>query len=34
MGQKAGELLLRRMAGESSPHPQVMRLKSHLHKRS
>jgi len=33
MGQRAGELLLKRMAGESSEYPQVMRLKSHLHNR-
>jgi DNA-binding LacI/PurR family transcriptional regulator len=33
MGRKAGELLLKRMAGESSEYPQVMRLKSHLHNR-
>lgn len=33
MGQKAGELLLKRMAGEDSAFPQVLRLKSHLHNR-
>lgn len=33
MGQKAGEVLLKRMAGEPLPHPQVIRLKSHLHNR-
>ena len=33
MGQKAGEILLKRMAGEDLPHPQVIRLKSYLHNR-
>lgn len=33
MGQKAGEILLKRMAGEALPHPQVIRLKSYLHNR-
>ena len=33
MGQKAGEVLLKRLAGESLPFPQVIRLKSHLHNR-
>lgn len=33
MGQKAGEVLLKRMAGEELPHPQVIRLKSYLHNR-
>ena len=33
MGQKAGEVLLKRMAGEELPYPQVIRLKSHLHNR-
>lgn len=33
MGQRAGELLLKRMAGEDSAYPQVLRLKSHLHNR-
>jgi len=33
MGQKAGEVLLKRMAGEALPHPQVIRLKSYLHNR-
>jgi len=33
MGQKAGEILLKRMAGENLPHPQVIRLKSYLHNR-
>ncbi len=33
MGQKAGEILLRRMAGETQTHPQVIRLKSYLHNR-
>lgn len=33
MGQRAGELLLKRMAGENSAYPQVLRLKSHLHNR-
>lgn len=33
MGQKAGEILLKRMAGEPLPHPQVIRLKSQLHNR-
>jgi LacI family transcriptional regulator len=33
MGQKAGEVLLKRMAGETLPHPQVIRLKSYLHNR-
>ena len=33
MGQKAGEVLLKRMSGEALPYPQVIRLKSHLHNR-
>ena len=33
MGQKAGEVLLKRLAGEPLPFPQVIRLKSHLHNR-
>ena len=33
MGQKAGEVLIKRMVGEELPHPQVIRLKSHLHNR-
>ncbi len=33
MGQKAGEVLLKRMAGETLSHPQVIRLKSYLHNR-
>jgi len=33
MGQKAGEILLKRLAGELEPHPQVIRLKSYLHNR-
>ena len=33
MGQKAGEVLLKRMAGDELPYPQVIRLKSHLHNR-
>ena len=33
MGQQAGEVLLKRMMGEELPHPQVIRLKSHLHNR-
>ena len=33
MGRKAGELLLRRMAGDMQGFPQVHRLKSHLHRR-
>lgn len=33
MGQKAGEVLLKRMSGEALPFPQVIRLKSHLHNR-
>ncbi len=33
MGQKAGEVLLKRMAGEELAYPQVIRLKSHLHNR-
>ena len=34
MGQRAGEVLLKRMSGEALPFPQVIRLKSHLHNRS
>lgn len=33
MGQKSGEILLKRMAGEELAHPQVIRLKSYLHNR-
>ena len=33
MGQIAGEILLKRMAGEALPYPQVIRLKSSLHNR-
>ena len=33
MGQKAGEVLLKRMSGETLAHPQVIRLKSYLHNR-
>jgi len=33
MGQRAGEILLRRMAGESQEYHQIVRLKSHLHNR-
>ena len=33
MGQRAGEVLLKRMSGEALPFPQVIRLKSHLHNR-
>lgn len=33
MGQKAGEVLLKRMSGEALAHPQVIRLKTYLHNR-
>ena len=33
MGQRAGEILLKRMAAEELPYPQAIRLKSDLHNR-
>ena len=33
MGRRAGELLLKRLSGDNTGFPQVLRLKSHLHRR-